>query len=94
MSVNLSNFNVSDTSTKVVEAEKALANYSSPAEMAAQIRHTQVGQIASLAALTMLVLYIYIAYKHSDDDKLQVLAFVTFALVETFILSLFRFQVI
>jgi hypothetical protein len=90
ISLNLSNISTEATP----RAQEALMNYSSPVEVAAQIRHTQVGRIGAFAALAMLVLYVYIAYKYSDDDHLQVLGFVTFALVEIFILALFRFNLV
>lgn len=90
ISLNLSNI----TTDAAPRAQEALMNYSSPAEVATQIRHTQVGRIGAFAALAMVGFYAYIAYKYSDDDYLQVLGLVSFVLVETFIISLFRFNVV
>jgi hypothetical protein len=94
MNENIS-LNLSNISTEAApRAQEAMMNYSSPAQVAAQIRHTQVGRIGSIAAFFMLVFYGYTVYKYSDDDYLQVLGLVTFVLVETFIIALFRFNVV
>jgi len=63
------------------------------AEMAMQIRETQVGNIGLLAALSTLALFTYISWK-TEDNNLQQLAWISFIFVEVFYLATLKFLLI
>jgi len=63
------------------------------AEMAMQIRETQVGNIGLFAAVSTLALFTYISWK-TENNMLQNIAWITFICVEVFYLAVLKFLLI
>lgn len=72
--------------------QQILNDYNNWTEMAEHVRQTQTGRVGILAAISTLILFIFVM-RNSDDTWEQFAAIVTFVLVEVFYLSTLRFNI-
>jgi len=64
--------------------------YNTAGEMIVQMQQTRVGNIGLLAALSVLVLTLYIHYS-TEDNTLHQLSIIAFVLTELFFLATLKF---